>query len=66
MMSNKRDKRVNSRLSSGEICDTYIKIFITLTSEDIPGQIPSLLLYPSHINFLIGNQSIFTIKYNYT
>lgn len=66
MMSNKRDKKFNSRLTSGEISDTYIKIFNTLISEDIPGQIPTLFLYPSHMNFLIGNQSIFITEYNYT
>ena len=64
MMSNKKEKRFNYRLTSGEISDTYIKIFITIISEDIPGQIPILLLYSSHMNFLRENQSVFTIWYN--
>lgn len=34
MRSNKEDKRFNSRPASGEISDTYIKIFITV----IPGR----------------------------
>ena len=63
-MSNKKEKRFNCRLTSEEISDTFIKIFITIISEDIPGQIPTLLLYSSHMNLLIGNQSVFTIWYN--
>lgn len=63
-MRNKKEKRFNYRLTSGEISDTYIKIFITIISEDIPGRIPTLLLYSSHMNLLRGNQSVFTIWYN--
>ena len=66
MMSNKKDKRFNSKFASREIPDTYIKMFITIISEDTLGQIPTFLLYPSHLNLLIGNQSIFTTWYNYT
>lgn len=64
-VSNKKDRRFHSRPTAGENSDIS-KYWSLLHQKDIPGKIPTLLLYPSHINLLRGNQNIFTTWYNYT